>query len=124
MATTIEDILLDVRKQLGTDFISSEIVGLDGLTISETAMDPDFDSDTIAARLAMVMKLSTKVSEKMNIGTVEDSLITTDQGFMLIRFLGDNSYYWRVAVNKDATLGVVRMLMTEYADRIWGVIPH
>lgn len=120
----LEDILLDVRNQLGTEFLSTEVVGVDGLAISETAMDPSFDSSVISARLAMVMKLSTKVSEKMSLGTVEDSLVTTDKAFMLIRFLGDNSYYWRVSVSKDATLGVVRMLMTEYAERLWDAIPH
>lgn len=124
MKTTLEDILQDVRKQLGTEFVSSEIVGEDGLTIAETAAAPDFDSSTIAARMAMVTKLSNKVSEKMKLGTVEDSLITTEEGFMLVRFLGDGSYYWRIAVNKEATIGVVRMLMTEYADRLWESIPH
>ena len=120
----MEDILLDVRNQLGAEFIATEIVGVDGLPISETSMNPDFDSSVISARLAMVMKLSTKVSEKMKLGIVEDSLVTTDKTFMLIRFLGDGSYYWRVAVSKDATLGVVRMLMTEYAGRLWDAIPH
>ncbi len=124
MANKIEDILQDVRKQLGTEFISTEIIGVDGLTIAETSMNPDFNSAMIAARLAMVVKLSAKVSEKIQIGEVEDSLITTEKGFMLIRFLGDGSYYWRIEVSKEATIGVVRMLMAEYSENLWSAIPH
>ncbi len=122
--TKIDDILMDVRNQLGTEFISTEIVGMDGLAIAGTSMDPKFDSSVISARLAMVMKLSEKVSEKMSIGTVEDSLATTENTFILARFLGDGSYYWHISVSKDATLGIIRMLMTEYADQLWDSIPH
>ena len=120
----MDDILMDVRNQLGAEFISTEIAGMDGLSIASTAVNSDFDSSVISARLAMVMKLSTKVSGKMSMGTVEDNLITTDNTFILIRFLGDGSYYWRISVNKDATLGIVRMLMTEYAEQLWDSIPH
>lgn len=120
----MDDILMDVRNQLGTEFVSSEIVGMDGLAIAGTSVDPSFDNSVISARMAMVMKLSMKVSEKMSMGTVEDNLITTENAFILIRFLGDSSYYWRVSVNKDATIGIVRMLMTEYADQLWDAIPH
>lgn len=121
---TMDDILMDVRTQLGVDFVASEVVGTDGLAIADTSVDPNFDNSVIAARLAMLVKLSARVSEKMGIGTVEDSLITTDRVLMLIRSLGDGSYYWRVAVTKDATLGIVRMLMSEYADQLWDSIPH
>lgn len=120
----MDDILMDVRNQLGTEFVSTEIVGMDGLAIAGTAMDPKFDSSVISARLAMVMKLSTKVSDKMSMGTVEDNLITTEKTFILVRFLGDGSYYWRISVTKDATLGIIRILMTEYAEELWDSIPH
>lgn len=120
----MDDILFDVRNQLGAEFISTEIVGMDGLPIAGNAIDPNFDSSVISARLAMVMKLSTKVAGKMSMGNVEDNLVTTEKNFILVRFLGDGSYYWRISVTKDATLGVIRMLMTEYADQLWDSIPH
>ena len=120
----MDDILMDVRNQLGTEFVSTEVVGMDGLAIAGTAMDSSVDSSVISARLAMVMKLSTKVAEKMSMGEVEDNLVTTDKTFILVRFLGDGSYYWRISVSKDATLGIIRMLMTEYAEELWDSIPH
>lgn len=120
----MDDILMDVRNQLGAEFVSTEIVGTDGLSIAGTAMDPNFDSSVISARFAMVMRLSTKVTDKMSMGTVEDNLVTTDKAFILIRFLGDSSYYWRISVTKEATLGIIRMLMTEYAEELWDSIPR
>jgi hypothetical protein len=51
-------------------------------------------------------------------------LITTDQAFILTRSLGDGSFYWGLAVTREATLGMLRMLMNEYADRLWDAIPR
>lgn len=120
----IDDILRDVKNQLGSDFISTDVVGMDGLSIAGGSIDPNFDSAAASARFAMVMKLAAKVAAKVGMGTVEDSLVTTDGAYILTRFIGDGSYYWGVAVTLDATLGVVRMLMNEYADQIWETIPH
>jgi len=122
--TKMDEILFDVRNQLGAEFVSSEVVGVDGFSIASTSMRPDVDFSVVAARMAMVMKLSSKVSAKMGMGAVEDNLVTTDKAFVLARFIGDGSYYWRMSVTKDAILGVVRMLMNEYADQLWNSIPH
>ena len=120
----MDDILTDVQNQLGAEFVSTEIVGMDGMAIAGVSKDASFDSSVISARLAMVMKLSTKVADKMSMGTVEDNLVTTDKTFILVRFLGDSSYYWRISVTKEATLGIIRMLMNEYAEELWDSIPH
>jgi len=72
----------------------------------------------------MVMKLAANVASKIGMGTVEDSLVTTDQAYIITRFLGDGSYYWGLAVTRNATLGMVRTLMNEYADQIWKAIPR
>jgi predicted regulator of Ras-like GTPase activity (Roadblock/LC7/MglB family) len=72
----------------------------------------------------MVMKLASKVADKIEMGDVDDTLTTTDVAYIITRFLGDGSYYWGVAVTREATLGVVRMLMNEYADQLWDAIPR
>ncbi len=120
----IDDILREVRNQLGSDFVSTDVVGMDGISIAGGSIDPNFDSTAASARFAMVMKLASKVATKVGMGTVEDSLVTTDRVYILTRFIGDGSYYWGMAVTLEATLGVVRILMNEYADQIWEAIPH
>ncbi len=120
----LDDIIQELRNELGSDFVAASVVGMDGLAIAGGSVDPEFDATAASARFALVMKLAAKVSGKLQLGQVDDNLVTTDRVFILTRFLGDGSYYWEMAVTKDATLGMVRMLMNEYADRLWNAIPH
>ncbi len=120
----LDDILQTVRAELGSEFVATSIVGMDGLSIATLAAELDYDDSVSAARFAMVMKLATKVANKIGMGVVEDTLTTTDETLLLTRFLGDGSYYWGLFVTEDATLGMVRMIMNEYADYLWEAIPR
>lgn len=121
---TVQDLLDEFRTEIGADFVSTDVVGMDGLSIAGMSADPNFDGSAASARFAMVMKLASKVADKIEMGEVDDTLTTTDRAYILTRFLGNNSYYWGVAVTREATLGVVRMLMNEYADQLWDAIPR
>lgn len=120
----LDDVLQEFRQELGAEFVSSFVVGLDGMPIGGGSMSPEFDADAASARFAMVMKLASKIGGKFEFGAVDDNLITTDEAFILNRFLGDGSYYWGVAVTREATLGYIRLLMKEYANQLWEVIPR
>jgi len=121
--TKLEQILQQVRTELGADFVATDVVGMDGLPIAGGSVVADFDSTAASARFAMVMKLAANVSSKIGVVAVEDSLVTTDQAYIITRFLGDGSYFWGLAVTRNATLGMVRTLMNEYADQIWKAVP-
>ncbi|MCA9920877.1 MAG: roadblock/LC7 domain-containing protein [Anaerolineales bacterium] len=120
----LDDILQTVRAELGAEFISANVVGMDGLPIATLSADSNYDDSVAAARFAMVMKLASKVSGKIEMGDVEDTLTTTENSLLLTRFLGDGSYYWGMFVTEDATLGMVRMIMNEYADYLWDAVPR
>ena len=120
----LEQLIQQVRSEMGADFIMSDIVGMDGISIAGGSIDPNYNATDASARFSMVMKLAEKVSVKVGMGKVEDNLVTTDKGYLLTRFLGDGSYYWGMAVTRNATLGSVRMLMNEYADQLWDAIPR
>jgi predicted regulator of Ras-like GTPase activity (Roadblock/LC7/MglB family) len=122
--TRLEQLLQEVRTALGGDFIATDVVGMDGISIAGGSINPDFDSTEASARFAMVMKLAAQVSNKIGIGAVDDLLVTTDKTFILTRFLGDGTYYWGLAVSRNAVLGAVRVLMNEYADQLWEAIPR
>ncbi len=122
--TKLEQLLQSVRTEMGMEFVSTDVVGMDGLSIGGGSVDPNFDSSAASARFAMVMKLASKVAGKIGMGTVDDVLTVTDNVYILARFIGDGSYYWGIAVTRDATLGMVRMVMNEYADQIWEAVPH
>ena len=120
----LEQLIQQVRNELGADFVSTDIVGMDGMSIAGGSITPDFDNSAASARFAMVMKLAAKVSDKLGLGGVDDNLVTSDKAYIISRFLGNGSYYWGLAVTRSATLGTVRMLMNEYADQLWDAIPR
>ncbi|HVM70643.1 MAG TPA: hypothetical protein VMT91_02710 [Anaerolineales bacterium] len=120
----LEQLIQQVRSELGADFVSTDIVGMDGLSIAGGSIDPSFNATDASARFSMVMKLAEKASGKVGMGKVDDNLVTTDKSYIISRFLGDGSYFWGLAVTRNATLGSVRMLMNEYADQLWDAIPR
>ena len=120
----LDQVLFQFRNELGSDFISTDVVGMDGISIAGGSINPNFDAAEISARFAEVMKLTVKISTKINIGKVDDNLVTTDTTYILSRFLGDGEYYWVVVVSTNATLGTVRMLMSEFASQVNDAIPH
>ncbi len=122
--TKLDELVQQIRVELGSDFLSTDIVGTDGLSIAGGAMDPNFDNNEAAGRYAMVMKLASKVSDKLAFGAVDDNLTTTDKVMILTRLLGDGSYFWELVIRKDATLGSARIMMNEYAPKLWGAIPR
>lgn len=122
--TKLDELIQQIRVELGSDFVSTDIVGTDGLSIAGGAMDSKFDNNEAAARYAMVMKLASKVSDKLVFGAVDDNLTTTDKVMILTRFLGDGSYFWELVIRKDATLGSARIMMNEYAPELWSAIPR
>ncbi len=120
----IDQILQQVRANIGADFVASDVFGMDGLSIAGISADPNFNGQEAATRYTMVMKLGQRVSSQLGLGAVEDNLTTTDKAFVISRFLGNGSYCWGLAVTKDATLGQVRLVMNEYADALWDSIPN
>ena len=120
----LEQVIFQFRNELGSDFISTDVVGMDGISIGGGSSNPNFDAADISARFAEVMKLAVKISTKIDIGKVDDNLVTTDTTYIISRFLGDGLYYWVVVVSSNATLGTVRMLMNEFAPQINDAIPH
>jgi predicted regulator of Ras-like GTPase activity (Roadblock/LC7/MglB family) len=119
----LDQIIQQFRSELGSDFISTDVVGMDGMSIAGGSVDPNFDASDASARFTMVMKLAAKVSGKIGMGKVEDNLVTTNKTYIVSRFLGDCTYYWVVVVSRNATLGTVRMLMNEYMNQLWDAIP-
>jgi len=122
--TVLENLLGQVRKELGSVFISTDVIGMDGLSIAGGSIDPNFDAAAASARFAEVVKLGMDVAGKIKMGEMDDLLMTTDRAYIIARFLGDGSYYLGLAVTKEATLGMVRLLMKEYGDQLWNAIPR
>jgi len=119
----LDQLIKQFYEELGADFISTDVVGMeDGLSVAGASIDPNFNSVDTSTRFSMVVKLAAMACNKVGIGRIEENLTTTDKTYIIARFIGDGSYYWGVAVNRNVTLGTLRVIMNEYADKIRDVI--
>lgn len=119
----LDQLIKEIQNELGPDFYYMEIVGSDGLSIAGTKV-VNMDTVAIAARFALVDKLAMKVADKLNLGEVEDNLISINTSYALMHRLGDGSYFAVIGLARTAPLGVVRMLMKDYSEQLWDAIPH
>ncbi len=119
----LDQLIREIQTELGADFLYMEVVGSDGLSIAGTNLTA-LDVAAVAARLTMVAKLAGKVADKLNLGDVEENLVTVDKGYSLMHELGDGSYFVVLGLARDAALGVARMLMKDYSEQLWDAIPR
>ncbi len=119
----INELLREMASEI-PGFVSTDVVGMDGVSIGHHAVNPAFNSDAASAQFAMVMKLVQKTTDQLKAGDLEDNLVTTRNAYIVARYLGDGSYYLGVAVDRQsATLGNVRLMTQQYAEAIWNAIP-
>jgi predicted regulator of Ras-like GTPase activity (Roadblock/LC7/MglB family) len=119
----LDELISEIRTAIGADFISTNVVGMDGISIAGGSTDPNYDAEAAVARFAMVMKSVAQTSRKLNLGSLDDNLITTDKMYIITLFLGNGTYFWELAVSREASLGMIRMTISEYAPKLWGAIP-
>ena len=119
----LDELIREIQNELGADFRYMNVVGSDGLPIAGANV-VDVNAEAVAARYTLVAKLATKVAEKLNLGDVDDNLITVDSAYVLMEMLGDESYFVVLGLSREAPLGVARMVLKEYADQIWDAIPR
>jgi predicted regulator of Ras-like GTPase activity (Roadblock/LC7/MglB family) len=109
--------------ELGPDFISTDIVGLeDGLSIAGASIDSSFNSVDTSTHFSRAMKSAALAFGKMGLGKLEENLTTTDKTYIIARFIGDGSYYWGVAASKELPLPLLREIINRYAVKIKDVI--
>jgi predicted regulator of Ras-like GTPase activity (Roadblock/LC7/MglB family) len=120
-------VLDDVLKQLSGDvngYLASVVAGMDGLTIAQDARGK-MNPETIAAQMTLLIKLVDTSAAKLKVGEVEDDLLTTDNAYVLMRYLPDKHYFLGVAVDrKTSNLGNLRLMARIYSDRIAKAIPR
>ena len=118
----------DLLKEMASDipgFVAATVSGMDGLGIASHSVVPEFDIEGGSAQFTLVMKLVQKATSQLGNDKVEDNLVTTNNSYLLTRFLGDGSYWLGLAVGKEAaSLGNVRLMARDYADDLWKAIPR
>ncbi|MPM16335.1 hypothetical protein SDC9_62713 [bioreactor metagenome] len=121
----INDVLKEFRAEVGGEMIQMTVSGTDGISIArETIVADTSQADQLSGRALMALQTAKKVTEKLKLGDHEETFLTTDKAYIYSKFLGDGSYVLLLSVTRKATLGTVRMLIEEYAPKIWDAIPR
>ncbi len=120
----LDDILKEMSREV-TGYVASALVGMDGLNIASHTSDRSADPETISAQLTMLLKLVDVSVEKLGAGVIEDNLTTTENAFILMRFLPEKQYYLSLAANrKTGNLGNMRLISRIYAERLAKAVPR
>lgn len=112
---SLENILNQFKGEIA-HFIASAIVDIDsGFSLASTSLDPNFDPVVASPTYAELVKTNTRAMSLLNRDPheTEDILITTAGAYLLIRILGTH-YYHGLAVSRDASMGLCRVIMKKY----------
>jgi predicted regulator of Ras-like GTPase activity (Roadblock/LC7/MglB family) len=120
MAKNKVEELLKLFQAEVPEFVSTDVVNIEeGMSVGGGSIDPNFDSSVASAYYANVTKAMIKAIEAIDPGLeAEDLLITTEGIYILIRLLGDKGYYHGLAITKKGNLGIARVVMKKYKQKI------
>ena len=94
------------------------VAGSDGVAISTHVPSGSMiNSELAAAQLAAIFRMSRATADKLKAGEVEDNLLTSAAGQILIKPLNAESYLAIVA-SRDAPLGIIRLVVKSYASGV------
>ncbi len=120
----LDDILKEMSGEV-TGYAACALVGLDGINIASHTINKAMDPDAISAQLTMLLKLVDTSVAKLGAGVIEDNLTTTENAYILMRFLPGKQYYLGMAANrKTGNLGNMRLISKMYAERLGKAMPR
>lgn len=117
----------NVLKELGDQvngFVATAVVGMDGIGLSQFTRSKKLDVESINAQMTLLVKLTETTVDKLGAGVIEDILLTTEDAYLLVRFLKDRGFYLGIAADrKTAQVGNMRLISKLFAERVTKVMP-
>jgi len=109
--------LLEEMSQEIDGLVVVAVAGLDGVLLGQ--VNPGgAQTEFFAARFAMVMKLEQNIcKESDKMGGLEEHIMQAQNMFILTQMLG-KSYYMAIAISKEGTLGMARMVARKYENKL------
>jgi predicted regulator of Ras-like GTPase activity (Roadblock/LC7/MglB family) len=94
------------------------VAGSDGVAIATHVPSGSvINAELAAAQLAAIFRMSRATSDKLKAGELDDNLLTSTSGQILIKPLDTESYIAMVTT-REAPLGIIRLVVRSYADKI------
>jgi len=123
MTQKFDEILAGLADEV-TGYIASALVGIDGINLAVNEK-MKLDLDLINSQMTMLLKLVKNSTEKIGAGALEDNLLTTENAFILMRFLPGNQFFLILsAERKSGNLGNMRLLSKMYTERLMKAMPR
>jgi predicted regulator of Ras-like GTPase activity (Roadblock/LC7/MglB family) len=117
----------DLLKEMGnevTGYVASTLAGIDGINLAQNTR-ARVDPEAITAQMTMLLRMIDEIFTKLGAGEMEDSLITSERSYFLMRFLPGKQQYLGIAVDrKTGNLGNIRLISKMYAEKFTKVLPH
>jgi len=114
---SLKSILEEMAAQI-EGLLCIAVAGSDGVAISTYVPSGSMvNSELAAAQLAAIFRMSRATADKLKAGEVEDNLLTSAAGQILIKLLNTDSYLAIVA-SRDAPLGIIRLALKSYSGAI------
>ena len=123
MAQNMQEILVELVEEV-PGLLGAAVVGMDGLPVAEVARGP-VNIERTSAQMTLLIKLVETSTKKLNAGTVQDYLLTTDKAYLLLRFLGNTQYFLGMsAARGKINLGKMRLYSRVYAKKLTAAMPR
>jgi len=104
---------LEILKQLVDgveDGVAATVMGMDGIAVQQYISAGEYDVETVGVEYGKVIDEIKKASTLLNLGEIEEIMVTTKGKDVLLRMLTPE-YYIAFVVGHEATLGKARYLL-------------
>ncbi len=102
----LEDALQQFRNNLGRDYVSSGVVGLDGIHLAFDSTDPDHDEARAAAELADGLRDMMDLARDTDSGNIHYITIATDRYKIFLHPVGSSGKYFNsLTIRADGNVG-------------------
>ncbi len=102
----LEDALQLFRNSLGRDYVSSGVIGLDGVHLAFDSTDPNHDEVRAAAELADGLKDIMDMVRDTDSGNIHYITIATDRYKIFLHPLGSSGKYFNsLTIRADGNVG-------------------
>ena len=119
MSENLQNLLGEFVKEAGLNSVASAIVDFDGKELAyiiHGTFDKEFNSQRAASVFAMVVNFLNKTLGGIHFeeDEVEEIVVTSKNGYFLLRVIKTENCFLGVAVAKEEDIGKIRKLLKKY----------
>jgi len=123
MSQKFDEILSSLAGEV-SGYTASALVGIDGINLASHTLGV-LDPENVSAQITTLFRLVDGSVDKLGAGVLEDNLLTTEKGYILMRFLPGKEYFLAIATTrKEGNLGNLRLMSKMYTEQLSKAMPH